>query len=363
MLILDGALKPLPQYRPTGCALECCADPGGMVMKWFLLPAAAMLSLASFAIAAPQDWKGDTSYASPGHSLKSARESLASGYYAGAVADLATLIRRVLPDAEVYFLLGAAHWGNGNPEEAHKALETALAMDPRLESRLGEYPAGPGTAGRISLRRQSLAKPVQSPARVAASGAAEEWMKNTSFLTPGHAYKSGLDEAAAGNFSAAANWFREVVASKPGSAEAWFQLGAAARAAGQTREAQAALDTALRIDPSIAARIAALSAEPRAQAQAGAEPPIGSAEYFLKYARLHLENGDGPAAAKYAREALKAEPGHSGAQALLSRALRAGPAKPKTCQQQWSSCWVTAREFSDKNMCTQRRLACEANAR
>ena len=97
-------------------------------MKWLLLPAAAMLSLASFAFAATQDWKGDTSYASPGHSLKSARESLESGYYAGAVADLASLVRRVPPDAEVYFLLGAAHWGNGNPEEAHKALETALAV-------------------------------------------------------------------------------------------------------------------------------------------------------------------------------------------------------------------------------------------
>lgn len=251
-------------------------------MKWILLAIAAVLSLASFALAAPQDWKSDTSYASPGHSLKSARESLAEGYYAGAVADLATLVQRVPPDAEVYFLLGAAHWGNGNREEAHKALETALAMDPRMGERLGEYPLGPGTAGRISPRGQSQAVPPKSSTPVTA----------------------------------------------PASA-----------------------------------RVAPPAAAAPPQTQAGATPPIGSAEYFLKYARLHLENGDGPAAAKYAREALKAEPGHREAQALLGRALRAGPAKPRTCQQQWSSCWVTAREFSDKNMCTQRRLACEANAR
>ena len=333
---------------------------GTKVIRTLWLSAGAGLLLASgLALAAQQDWKSDTSFASPGHSLKSARESLAAGYYTGAVADLSTLALRVPADAEVQFLLGAAHWGNGNKAEAQAALARALALDPGLASRLGEYPVGPGTNGRIA-RPGAPATPVATAPVAAAAN--EEWMRDTSFLTPGHAYAKGMEELAAGNAASAANWFRDVVRDRPDSAIAWFQLGAALRAAGQASEARTALDRARRLDPALAARIDAL---PRAAspARGPASAPIGSAAYFLNYARHHLGSGDGPAAANYARQALQVEPGNQEARQLLNRALLAGPAKPKSCQQQWSSCWVTAREFSDKNMCTQRRLACEANAR
>jgi tetratricopeptide (TPR) repeat protein len=332
----------------------------------WLSAGASLLLVSGFALAAQQDWKSDTSFASPGRSLKSARESLAAGYYAGAVADLATLVMRVPADAEVHFLLGAAHWGNGNKEEAQAALKTALTLDPQLAARLDEYPVGPGAMGRIG--HPGGASPGQAPRSTAAATqrvagpASEDWMKDTSFLTPGHAYAKGLEELQAGNPASAANWFRDVVGSKPESAIAWFQLGAATRAAGQEGEALTAFEKALELDRSLASRIDALPRAP-APRRASTSPPIGSAAYLLNYARHHLNSGDGPAAANYARQALKAEPGNREARQLLNRALVAGPAKAKTCQQQWSSCWVTAREFSDRNMCTQRRLACEANAR
>lgn len=336
---------------------------------WFLAGAGLLLA-SGFALAAQDDWKSDTSFASPGHSLKSAREALAAGYYTGAVADLSTLVRRVPADAEVYFLLGAAHWGNGNPEEAHKALKVALELDPQLASRLNEYPVGPGTMGRISLATTAspaatppASVPVATAPATPAPDQSEDWMKDTSYLTPGHAYKNGLEEMAAGNPAFAANWFRNVVRSKPESAIAWFQLGAALRASGQSGEAEAALQRALKLDPALATRIAALPRAEPPKAAAPAQPQIGSVGYFLNYARYHLKEGDGPAAAKYAREALKVAPGNQEAKGILAKALRAGPAKVMSCQQQWSSCWVTAREFSAKNMCTQRRIACQANER
>lgn len=247
--------------------------------KQFALAALiGLVSMGGIGVASGQDWKADTSFASPGHSLKSARESLEAKYYPGAVAELSTLVSRVPADPEVYFLLGAAHWGNGNKEEAHKALEKALSLDARLASRLGEYPLGPGNAGRITIGERPNV----------------------------------------------------------------------------TGEAGGVATRATTAPPQMSVQ------EPPASATSAA---IGSAAYFLKYARHQLDSGDGPGAANYARQALRVEPNNAEAKLLLSKAMLAGPAKAKTCQQQWSSCWVTAKDFSDKNMCTQRRLACEAGKR
>jgi len=238
---------------------------------WIVLAAVACLALGVGAAVA-QDWKADTSMASPGHSLQSAKESLAAGYYTGAVADLSMLVMRVPADAEVYFLLGAAHWGNGNPVEARKALKRALELDPGLEARLHEYPLGPGDQGRISL----AAAP--QPAR------------------------------------------------------------------------------------SVSAPASAAVSAPTRPAADNSTPAIGTAAYFLRYGRIALENGDGPGAAKYAREALAVDPNNAEAKRMLA-ASASVKAPKRTCQQIWSSCWVSARDYSDKMACNQRDIVCKANER
>jgi Tfp pilus assembly protein PilF len=193
----------------------------------------------------------------------------------------------------------------------------------------------------------------------------------------------GREYLAAGNPSGAAVSFRQAVALHPDHAEANLLLAVALQRSGKADEARPYFEKAMRLDPALADRpevkrfAEALGAAPprndslipdapvtkgappaptraapasaAATATRGDPQQVGTAAYFLRYAKYHMSNADYGAAASYARQALAVDPDFAEAKQLLAQASRqaAKPAPAKNaCDAQFSSCWAGAMTYT-----------------
>ena len=280
-----------------------------MVRKSMVLAACACAAMAPVMLSAqaPGSIESDLAYG---------RDYLKSGNAAGA----ATYFRQAVmlhPDhAEANLLLAVALQRSGKTEEARPYFDKALRLDRSFADR-PEVQKFAGELGTPPARDDSLFPAATEPARrsVPAAGGEEAIGSAGYFLNYARYHLKNF------NFDGAADYARQALAVDPGNEDARRIL----RDAGAKRAP--------------------------ADAPRGDPNQVGTPAYFLKYARYHLENGNGPAASKYAREALGVDPSSSEAKQILAQAGRIKP-KPAPkggkalCESQFSTCWSSSTTYT-----------------
>ena len=280
-----------------------------MFRKLMFLVACACAAMAPVMLSAqaPGTIESDLAYG---------RDYLKSGNAVGAATYFRQAVTLHPNHAEANLLLAVALQRSGKPEEARPYLDKALRLDRSLAAR-PEVQKFASELGAPPPHDDSLFPAAPEPARrsVPAAGGEEVIGSVGYFLNYARYHLKNF------NFEGAADYARQALAADPDNEEASRIL----RDAGAKRAP--------------------------ADAPRGDPNQVGTPAYFLKYARYHLENGNGPAAAKYAREALGVDPSSAEAKQILAQAGRIKP-KPATkggkalCESQFSTCWSSSTTYT-----------------